>query len=178
MAAESLSASMEDYLEAIYEIVLVKGVARVRDIVARLKVHKSTVTAALHVLSDRKLVNYEPYEAVTLTRKGQRVGSEILARHQALAQFFVSVLGVENDVASEAACKIEHVIPPEVLQRLTKFAEFTRTCPRAGARWIQGFGYFCESGPDHGDCEQCLSVSLEDARNFEAEKKRRRREGT
>ena len=61
-----LSASLEDYLEAILHLVTEKQVARSRDIAKRLRVNRSSVTGALQALAKKGLVNYEPYEAVTL----------------------------------------------------------------------------------------------------------------
>ncbi len=66
-----LSESLEDYLEAIYHLVAEKQVARSRDIATRLRVGRSSVTGALQALSEKGLVNYEPYEAITLTRGGR-----------------------------------------------------------------------------------------------------------
>jgi len=168
----ALSASLEDYLEAIYQIVREKRVARVKDITERLRVHKSSVSGALRALSERKLVNYAPYEAITLTPAGRRAGREVLRRHEALRDFFVKVLGVEEGLASEAACGMEHALPAQALERLVKFTQFIEVCPRAGAQWVEGFGYFCEMGRDHGDCERCVAGSLNDAKAHQASKSR------
>ena len=56
--AESLSASLEDYLEAIFHIVSEKRVARAKDISKRMHVNRSSVTGAMHSLAKKKLVNY------------------------------------------------------------------------------------------------------------------------
>ena len=62
-----LSSNMEDYLEAIYHISSKKQAARAKDISDRLKVNKSSVTGALRSLSEKGLVNYAPYDLITLT---------------------------------------------------------------------------------------------------------------
>ena len=67
---ERLSSTLEDYLEAILHIEQKKRFARVRDISKAQAVAKSAVTAALQTLSEMALVNYQPYEPVTLTSKG------------------------------------------------------------------------------------------------------------
>ena len=61
-----LSSTLEDYLEAICRLEQEKGFARVRDIARALGVANSTATAALQALSKKGLINYEPYEPVTL----------------------------------------------------------------------------------------------------------------
>ena len=69
---KQLTASLEDYLEAIYEISQKRRVARSRDIVKRMGVNGSSVTGALKVLAGQELIDYEPYGFVTLTDSGKR----------------------------------------------------------------------------------------------------------
>ena len=73
-----LSASLEDYLEAIFHLVAEEQVARARDIAKRLKVGQSSVTGALHALAEKGLVNYAPYEVITLTHKGEAAAREVV----------------------------------------------------------------------------------------------------
>ncbi len=162
-AGVELSASLEDYLEAIFHLVAEKHVARSRDIAERLKVNRSSVTGALQSLSEKGLVHYEPYEAITLTRGGKSVARDIVRRHEVLRDFLVKVLSVEVVKADEAACRMEHAVPSQVLDRLIEFVEFLEVCPRGGIKWIKGFGYHCEQG-DPKTCERCISSCLEDAK--------------
>ena len=67
-----LSASLEDYVEAIFNLVGESKVARCKDIAQSLGVSRSSVTGALRLLKDKGLANYEPYGYVTLTDDGQR----------------------------------------------------------------------------------------------------------
>ena len=123
-AREKLSASQEDYLEAIYHIVAEKQAARAKDISRRLGVNSSSVTGALRALAAKKLVNYAPYDVITVTTKGKRIARDIIRRHEALRDFFIKVLGIDRQVADEGACKMEHALPREILDRLIRFVEF------------------------------------------------------
>ena len=67
MNEATLSASLEDYLEAIFHIVRKKRAARPKDISRYLDVGNSSVTGALKALKARRLVNYAPYDVVNLT---------------------------------------------------------------------------------------------------------------
>ena len=158
-----LSASLEDYLEAIFHLVAEKHVARSRDIARRLKVNRSSVTGALQSLADKGLINYEPYEAITLTRRGKAAAKDIVRRHEVLRDFLVKVLLVDAVTADQAACRMEHAVPLPVLDRLVQFVEFIEVCPRGGTKWIRGFGYRCDQG-DLKTCERCISSCLEDER--------------
>lgn len=165
-AATILSASMENYLEAIFLLIRENAVARSKDIAGRLKVKCSSVTGALQALKERGLVNYEPYGYVTLTETGTATASKVLRRHEALRDFFINVLSIDHDEADEAACRMEHGISKNIVNRLLDFAEFVETCPRAGAKWIHGFGYHCsEGGPEPGACESCITLCLRDLKN-------------
>jgi DtxR family Mn-dependent transcriptional regulator len=159
---ERLSASLEDYLETIYNLIEKNRVARSRDIAQNLDVSGASVTGALRALSARNLVNYAPYELITLTDRGRKLAEGVVRRHKALKAFFVTVLGMDEKEAGENACRIEHAASEDLMERLSKFAEFIQVCPRAGARWLEGFGYFCEH-PDCGhsreECERCLAAT-------------------
>jgi DtxR family Mn-dependent transcriptional regulator len=162
-ATVKLTASLEDYLEAIFHLASEKQAARARDIAKRLNVSRSSVTGALQSLAQKGLVNYEPYEVITLTRKGKGIARSIVRRHEALRDFMVEVLSVDEAKADEAACRMEHAIPLPILERLAQFVEFIEECPRGGAQWIKGVGYHCRSGAPK-DCERCISSCLEDVK--------------
>jgi len=167
--AISVSATLEDYLEAIFRAIAQKGIARAGEIGRRLGVHKSTVTAALRGLADKGLVNYTPYEPVTLTPTGRRVAVEVDRRHEAIRRFLVDVLAVEPQAADANACRMEHAMDPDVADRLLRFMDFVKRCPRGGTKWIRGFRYFCEEGPQGRHCEACIEACLADYRNRRAE---------
>lgn len=166
--AQPLSSNMEDYLEAIFLLIRENAVARSKDIARILKVNRSSVTGALKALAGRGLVNYAPYGYITLTNQGTEIASRVLRRHEALRDFFVKVLSVPEQDADEAACRMEHGISKLIVDRLIEFAEFTETCPRAGSKWIRGFGYQCQSASKE-KCEQCISECLTDVKNSKEE---------
>lgn len=139
----SLSASLEDYIEAIFHIVDEKKVARGKEIAKRLKVSRASVTEALRSLSKKGLINYEPYEVITLTEKGKEVAEDVIRRHEALKEFFIKVLAIDDTIAEDGACRIEHAAPPEVIERLICFVKFIETDPKSGAELIRGFADFC-----------------------------------
>ncbi len=171
MISKTLSASLEDYLEAIYRIVRIKHAARAKDISQRMGVNSSSVTGALHSLSEKRLINYTPYDIVTLTPKGEKIARDVFHRHTVLQEFFVKVLGLDIESAEESACKMEHEISSDILQRLTLFVEFIESCPRAGVKWIDGVGYFCENPESPEDCEHCIARCLQDLQERSREKK-------
>lgn len=152
---DKLTASQEDYLEAIYHISAEKMAARAKDISQYLDVRASSVTGALRTLGKLGLINYAPYDLITLTEEGKVVAADIVRRHKALEKFLVDVLGVEAKEADEAACRMEHTVPRAIVERLVKYSEYVRTCPKGGITWESGFGYYCKHGCTENDCKRC-----------------------
>ena len=143
-ARQPISASLEDYLEAIIVASRVKGAARVKDIAKRLQVTNASVTGALHALSEKRLINYTPYEVVTLTAEGERLAQGVLRRHETLKDFLEKVLAVEEPDAETAACSMEHALPRPVVERLVQFMEFVESRDRGTDRWAEHFAAFRE----------------------------------
>ena len=139
-----LSASLEDYLEAIFNLANESNIARSKDIAKSLGVAKSSVTGALRVLKKKGLANYKPYDYVTLTETGRSTAAEIVKKHDILKSFFINVLGVEPDVAQQAACKAEHALGPGIIEKLLSFIEFVNRSNKNGCDLAQEFQKFCE----------------------------------
>ena len=163
----SLSSNMEDYLEAIYHISSEKQAARAKDISDWLKVNKSSVTGALRSLSEKGLVNYAPYDLITLTAAGEQVAKEVVRRHETLKDFFMKILLLDEDEAEEASCKIEHAISNKIIDRVISFVEFMEICPRGGREWLKGFRRHCEDGDTSIQCANSISMCLDDLRKRE-----------
>jgi DtxR family Mn-dependent transcriptional regulator len=158
---KKLSASLEDYLEAIYRIAGEKSAARAKDIAERLGVNRSSVTGALRSLAERELVNYTPYDVITLTPAGETIAARITRRHTLLCDFFARVLGVDAAEAEESACKMEHALSENIFDRLAQFVDFIRVCPRLDIQWIKETGYFCERPESADSCRRCISRCLD-----------------
>ncbi len=159
-ASDALTASMEDYLEAIYHIVRKKQAARAKDIARRLAVNNSSVTGALRTLSEKGFINYAPYDVITLTPKGHKHAEDVVRRHEALMDFFTKVLCVDEAEASDAACKMEHAVSRTILNRLIRFVEFLEICPRGGESLIQGFKNHCGREDNFITCSDSLAECL------------------
>jgi len=161
---DTLTASLEDYLEAIFQIIAEKQAVRPKDIARRLKVSNASVTGALRSLAEKKLINYAPYDVISLTTDGKTAARDVIRRHEVLRDFFVKVLAVEETNADQAACQMEHSIPRDILERFIQFAEFIEVCPRGGSKWIAGFSHHCDQGDTEENCEKCISITLDEFR--------------
>ena len=143
--SDNLSASLEDYLEAILNLANESNFARSKDIAKSLGVSQASVTGALRVLKKKGLANYKPYDYVTLTESGRTAAAEIATKHNILKSFFAGVLGVESDVAQQAACKAEHTLGPKIIAKLLCFIDFVTQSSKNGYDMADEFQKFCKS---------------------------------
>ncbi len=126
---EALSSGLEDYIEAIYiahlNDTLLKGAALAR----KLNVSRASVSEALTKLVAKGLVHYSSYEAITLTNTGLELAQTVYNKHHILKEFFEKVLNIPSGEAGENACKIEHIISQNILDRMIKFTNFIQEHP-------------------------------------------------
>jgi DtxR family Mn-dependent transcriptional regulator len=143
-----LSSQMEDYLETIYLLCQGDGVARVKTIAGRLGVTTPSVVGAIKNLKRRKLVRQELYGYVRLTEEGEKIAVIVIQRHEVLTQFFEEFLGLDSETASRDACRIEHAVSPETVQRLRSISEFVESEPQISRDWMNKFRRF------YNECER------------------------
>lgn len=151
----ALTSAMEDYLEAIYHLEQERRIARVRDIAVRLGVKMSSVSSALKSLGSRGFIRYDPHQFITLTDRGIEKAKQIVRKHEILKRFLARVLKVGEPAAEDNACRIEHHLDPEVIEKLVRFVEFIELCPMDQARWLDGRSENCD------DCIPCLDKARE-----------------
>ena len=118
-----LTKSLEDYLEAIYLIKKDKGAVRLKDLGKMLNVKLPSANQAIKKLAQNGLVDYEKYEFIKLTQKGERVAKSIYRRHEILFNFLTKSLGVDEKTAQREACSIEHHLSSQTINKLIKFVE-------------------------------------------------------
>lgn len=123
-----LTAVQEDYLEAIYRLTLERKVARNKEIAEVLGVKTATVTGAVQHLAELGYVNYESHGYVTLTEIGTRLAKELLERHHLFFEFFHGILGLEEKVADDLACRTEHHITGEPYRRFRSLVAHFKSC--------------------------------------------------
>jgi len=112
-----LTASQEDYLEALFLITRSQSVARVKDVAGALKIRMPSVSAALKNLEKKGLLKHDHYGYIELTAEGEEIGSKIYETHLLLSDFLTRILKVTPKTAEHDACLLEHDLSPE-----------TRTC--------------------------------------------------
>ena len=124
-----VSEQMEEYLETIYRLELEGEVAKTGEIARHLKVAPPSVTDMLQRLEKAGFAIYEPYKGASLTEPGRRVARGILSRHRIMQAFLQQACGMGHREAHEAACGMEHTIPPQLERWMAGYLERERGVP-------------------------------------------------
>ncbi len=116
-----LQESGEMYLETIY--LLSKGGKNVRaiDVGEYMGYSKPSVSRAVGILKKGGYVITSEEGYLVLTEEGRRVAAKTYERHEVLTKIFVRI-GVPEEIASEDACRIEHIISDETFAALKQHA--------------------------------------------------------
>ncbi len=117
-----LQESGEMYLESIY--VLTKNNPHVRaiDVGEYMGYSKPSVSRAMGLLKSGGYVSVDESGFITLLPPGREVAEKIYERHTLLTSFLVH-LGVSKEIASEDACRLEHVLSDESFEAIKRHAE-------------------------------------------------------
>jgi Mn-dependent DtxR family transcriptional regulator len=136
--------TIEDYVELIYILQKEKEIVHTKDIASALDISPASVTEIFQKLSNEGYINYEKYSGVILTEKGRKIGIDTKKKHDTLKSFLI-LLGVDDKIADEDACKIEHNVNPETMRKLRKFVKFAKL-EDGCKRWLDHFKYYDETG--------------------------------
>ena len=158
-----LTSNMEDYIEQIEFLSRENKVVRVKDIAKNLNIKMPSVTAALHKLEEKGLINYERYGYVELTEQGRILAERVCARHTFLSDFFYKVLRINKVRAGKVACNIEHHLTPEACRQLYKFIDFHQTEKKENEAWTKRLDELLDeralSEIEEGDSATILKVN-------------------
>lgn len=114
--------SAENYLETILMLSKVKPVVRSVDIAEELNFKKSSVSVAMKNLREKNHITVTKEGFIYLTDSGREIAEMIYERHELLTAWLVR-LGVDKSIASEDACRIEHVISKESFDAIKDFIQ-------------------------------------------------------
>ncbi|MBQ8725637.1 MAG: metal-dependent transcriptional regulator [Clostridia bacterium] len=115
----SLHESGQMYLESILVLHRKNGAVRSIDVVEYMGYSKPSVSRAVGLLKKADYVTVDGSGYITLTEKGKAEAEKIYDRHRVIAKILMEI-GVDENIATEDACKIEHVISDESIDAIKK----------------------------------------------------------
>lgn len=112
--------SGEMYLETIYVLLQKNGATRSVDISEHMGYSKPSVSRAVGILKNGNYILVDKDGFITLTQFGEALAKKIYERHTILSQLLIS-FGVNPEIASEDACRLEHAISDESFEAIKKY---------------------------------------------------------
>jgi DtxR family transcriptional regulator, Mn-dependent transcriptional regulator len=123
----------DEYLESIFKLQRGSEPVTVKRLAADLGFTPPSVSEMLVRLRAQGLVEERGEGGIRLTTEGAREGASLVRRHRLSERFLVDYLGMSWDEVHDEACKLEHVLSPEVEARLAEQLGDPRTCPHGHA---------------------------------------------
>ena len=117
-----LNESGEMYLESIYVLCEKGNSVRSIDVAEYMNYSKPSVSRAVGLLKEKELIAVDKDGYITLTPQGKAMAQSIFERHTIITKMLTS-LGVDEKIATDDACRIEHIISPESFEAMKKFLE-------------------------------------------------------
>ena len=117
-----LQESGEMYLETIYVLSQKMNIVRSIDVVEHMGYSKPSVSRAVGLLKQGGYLTVEDTGNLRLSEEGKQIAQKIYARHKLLTQLLTHI-GVDEKIASEDACKMEHVISDQTFEAIRKHLE-------------------------------------------------------
>ena len=111
--------SSEDYLETMMMLQEQRGYVRSIDVAEQLCVTKPSVSYATKRLRENGYISMDSSGAITLTQAGMEIAQRMYTRHKLLKDFLIR-LGVDEETASEDACKIEHDLSEQTFEAIRR----------------------------------------------------------
>lgn len=118
----AVTASMENYLKAIYILKERIGVVRSVDIAREMNVTLPSVSRAVKELTKLGHLTKKTDGTVSLTRSGEKIAAEIHERHHYFTEKLIAA-GVDPQTASQEACQIEHSVSEESFRKLKEASD-------------------------------------------------------
>src|SRR5579872_5754900 len=126
---ESLSATVEEYLETVYNMSAEDEVVIGARLAEKFRVSPPTVTEMLKRLVRDGYIIMDAKRVVTLTEAGYQAAEAVLRRHRLTERFLVDMLGMQWHQVHEEACRLEHFISGAVEARVITSLNHPTTCP-------------------------------------------------
>lgn len=116
--SDSIYESGEDYLETILRLSNRQGKVKSIDIANEMEYSKPSVSRAMKILQEKGLVYMDEKKFIHLTMEGKVRAERVYQRHLLIRGALETLLGVSPKVAERDACRIEHIISDETVERL------------------------------------------------------------
>ncbi len=116
-----LTNSQEEYLKAMYILKSTKNEIKVTDIANKLNKTKASVNNAINNLKQEKLINYEPYGQIELTKQGEIIAQKVIEANDIVKLFLIEIIGATEENAENEAKSIKTVLSDDTLNKIARY---------------------------------------------------------
>lgn len=143
-----ISQTEENYLKTIFTISnKEKGPVSTNHIAEALNTSPASVSDMLKRLKDKRLIDYEKYKGVLLSKKGKSLATNLVRKHRLWESFLVQTLKFDWSEVHEIAEQLEHIKSPTLIKKLDEFLGFPKFDPH-GDPIPNDLGEFTEMSSD------------------------------
>ena len=157
---EKLSKSLENYLFTINKLIKKNVKLTPKALGAELGYNKASTLEAVKILKKKKLVNYFPYQPISLTNEGEKYAKKIEEKREIISKFLNKVLFLEGEALEKTLFSIEYDTDEFFISRLKNFLDFLEFCPEGAPNWFCGIKNFIENGEIPKDCADCIEKAI------------------
>ncbi len=137
MKDDKYTTAVEDYLKTIYKLQKEESPVSTTNIANELGISGASVTGMLKRLAElpvinhpsRRLVEYNSYKGVTLTRDGELAALNILRRHRLIELFLKNSVGFSLSKVHAESCNLEHCVSNEFISRIDEMLGYPKYSP-------------------------------------------------
>ena len=116
-----ISKANEEYLKTMYILYKQNGNIRVTDVANKMNCTKPSVNKALNNLKENKLVNYETYGTIELTKEGEDLAKKIIEAYDIVFFFFFYVLEINEEKTKKKKKKMKSALNDNTLNKLARY---------------------------------------------------------
>jgi DtxR family Mn-dependent transcriptional regulator len=120
----------ENYIKAIYKLLESEDKTVSTNAIAdKMHTKAASVTDMLKKLAAKKLINYQKYQGVSLTSKGEKIALNIIRKHRLWEMFLVEKFNFKWDEVHDVAEQLEHIHSDKLIEELDKFLDYPKADP-------------------------------------------------
>lgn len=125
----AFSESVEEYVEGIYRLQSEVDRVSTGEVAAYMCVSAGSATTMVKKLADLGLVQHEPYQGIRLTPFGEKIAKQLMRAHRILEVLLVDHLGLPWNDVHELACKLEHYLSEDIIDKIDEKVGRPKFCP-------------------------------------------------
>ncbi|MBA3725854.1 MAG: metal-dependent transcriptional regulator [Armatimonadetes bacterium] len=120
---------VEEYVEGIYRLREDVGRVTPGELAQYMVVSPGSATSMVKKLAQLGLAQHYPYKSIELTPEGEKLAKQLTRTHRILKRFLVDIVGLPWNDVHELACKLEHFMSAQVIDRMYEVLGRPEKCP-------------------------------------------------